>query len=89
MAHPNLKLFITHGGLLSVTETIYHAVPVIGIPIFADQHLNIAQAKSAGIGLSVAVNDLDENTLLAAITEILSTDKYILLLKRKSLLKSQ
>jgi glucuronosyltransferase len=30
LAHPNTKLFVTHGGLLSCTESIVRGVPVIG-----------------------------------------------------------
>ncbi|KAJ6640035.1 UDP-glycosyltransferase UGT5 [Pseudolycoriella hygida] len=76
LAHPNVKLFITHGGLLSITETIYHAVPVIGIPLFADQHLNMAKAESQGFAITILINDLSEATLSTAIAEMLNNDRY-------------
>ncbi|XP_037038185.1 UDP-glycosyltransferase UGT4-like isoform X2 [Bradysia coprophila] len=84
LAHPNMKLFITHGGLLSLTETIYHAVPVIGIPIFADQHLNMARAESSGYGKSILLKELNEKTLSTAITELLTNDKYAKKIKMMS-----
>ena len=37
LAHKNVKLFVTHGGLLSCTESILRGKPVVGIPIFGDQ----------------------------------------------------
>lgn len=37
LAHDNVKLFVTHGGLLSCTESILKEKPVVGIPIFGDQ----------------------------------------------------
>lgn len=37
LAHKNVKLFITHGGLLSCTESLLRGKPIVGIPIFGDQ----------------------------------------------------
>ncbi len=75
LAHPNVKLFITHGGLLSITETIYHAVPIIGIPIFADQPLNMAKAESSGYAKTILMKDLNEKSLSTTISEMLTNDK--------------
>ncbi|XP_059613453.1 UDP-glucosyltransferase 2-like [Phlebotomus argentipes] len=76
LAHPNVRLFITHGGLLSTMESIYHGVPILGIPIFADQHRNSGTAQAAGYGLTVTYTNLTEESISWAINELLSNDKY-------------
>uniref|UniRef100_A0A182K1U4 FAD-binding PCMH-type domain-containing protein n=1 Tax=Anopheles christyi TaxID=43041 RepID=A0A182K1U4_9DIPT len=72
LAHPNVKLFITHGGLLSCTESIYHGVPIVGIPIFGDQLLNMARAEQTGWGIGVAYKELNEQTFSKAVTNVLN-----------------
>ena len=37
LGHPKTKLFITHGGNNGQLEAIYHAVPMITLPLFSDQ----------------------------------------------------
>ena len=32
LAMPNLRLFVTHGGLLSLQEALYHKTPLVGRP---------------------------------------------------------
>uniref|UniRef100_V5GU86 UDP-glucuronosyltransferase n=1 Tax=Anoplophora glabripennis TaxID=217634 RepID=V5GU86_ANOGL len=76
LAHPNVKLFITHGGLLSTTETVYHGVPIIAIPIFGDQKMNAYNAKEAGYGLILPFTEMTEETLSSALAEILENPKY-------------
>jgi glucuronosyltransferase len=35
--HEKARLFISHGGLLGTQETIYHGVPILGLPLGRDQ----------------------------------------------------
>nr|QGA73344.1 UDP-glucuronosyltransferase 40Q2 [Spodoptera frugiperda] len=76
LAHPNAKIFITHGGLLSTTETIHYGVPIIGIPLFSDQFLNIKRAVRKGFALEVPLAYDTPAKLEVAIKEILSNPKY-------------
>ncbi|XP_050298916.1 UDP-glycosyltransferase UGT5-like isoform X2 [Anthonomus grandis grandis] len=78
LAHPNVKLFITHSGFLSTIETIYHGVPVLAIPVFADQFMNAKKAVAYGYGLKLAYNDpnFSEEALSALLDELLTNPKY-------------
>lgn len=50
LAHPRIKLFIMHGGLNGLTEALLRGVPVIVIPIFADQFRNARNVERRGVG---------------------------------------
>lgn len=76
LAHPNVRVFITHGGLLSTTEATYYGVPLIGIPIFGDQTLNMAKTEKAGFGVQVAYPNLTEQSITWALHEVLDNVKY-------------
>jgi glycosyltransferase involved in cell wall biosynthesis len=76
LGHPNLKLFISHGGLLSTIESLHHGVPVLGVPIFGDQKANIPNAVAAGYAVQLELSDLNEETLGQALNEILNNPKY-------------
>ncbi|KAF5269864.1 hypothetical protein FQR65_LT17907 [Abscondita terminalis] len=84
LAHPNIRLFITHGGLLSVTEAIHFGVPIIGIPIFADQKLNVKLAEDSGFAISLEYALLNKNVIKDAIERILTNSKFSIAAKTKS-----
>ncbi|XP_018579882.1 UDP-glucuronosyltransferase 2B10-like [Anoplophora glabripennis] len=75
LPHPNVKLFITHGGL-STTETIYHGVPIIAIPILGDQKMNAYNAERLGYGIVLPFVEVSEENLSRLLDEILSNPKY-------------
>lgn len=71
-----MKLFISHGGFLSTLEAVYFGVPIIGIPVFGDQHTNIATAVENGYALHVPLTGLSEEKLSKALNEMLTNPKY-------------
>ncbi|CAH1101266.1 unnamed protein product [Psylliodes chrysocephalus] len=84
LAHPNTKLFITHAGLLSLTETIYIGVPVLAMPVIGDQKLNAARAELLGIGKSLLFSDLTEESFGSVLNELLTNSKYSETVKHRS-----
>ncbi|KAH8343820.1 hypothetical protein KR059_011115 [Drosophila kikkawai] len=76
LAHPNVKMFITHGGLLSSTESVYFGKPVLGLPCFYDQHMNVQRAQRMGFGLGLDLNNLKQEELEKAIKTLLTDPSY-------------
>ncbi|CAB3233305.1 unnamed protein product [Arctia plantaginis] len=76
LAHVNTVLFITHGGLLSLTEAVHFAIPVIVIPVFADQFANALRVERKGYGKKLELSYTMYEDLKIAIKEILCNSKY-------------
>ncbi|CAH1281919.1 unnamed protein product [Diabrotica balteata] len=72
LCHPNLKLFITHGGLLGGQEAVYCGVPMLILPQFADQHLNAAALEKTGASLHIKLRTATEKSLTEAINKVLT-----------------
>lgn len=75
-AHPNIKVFISHGGLIGTQEATFHGVPIVGIPIYADQYNNLLQAQSLGYGKILEYPHINEETLSKALNEVLTNDSF-------------
>ncbi|RXG58784.1 hypothetical protein Avbf_17408, partial [Armadillidium vulgare] len=73
--HSKIILFITHGGLLSTMEAAYHGVPLIGMPIFADQQRNMLEVENEGWGRVIHWRDLEENAFRKLVSEVLNNTK--------------
>lgn len=76
LGHPNMKLFITHCGNGGQHEALYHGVPIVGIPLFAEQHLNCIRCHKKGFGLCMDVHDFTSDQLLSNIQEVMTNPKY-------------
>ncbi|XP_073973445.1 UDP-glycosyltransferase UGT4-like isoform X2 [Rhodnius prolixus] len=84
LAHPNCKLFITHCGLHSLMEAIYHSVPMVAIPMVFDQHFNAKLVETFGIGRSINIAQVAEEKLLKELNEVLENSSYKENINRRS-----
>ncbi|XP_039956993.1 UDP-glucosyltransferase 2-like [Bactrocera tryoni] len=74
LCHPNVKAFLSHGGLMGTSEAAYCGVPVVVTPMFADQFLNSAALQYRGMGVEMKYHDITENTVLSSIREVLKKE---------------
>ena len=75
LAHPNIKLFISHCGLGGVVESKYHGVPIVGLPLFGDQNGNAGNIVKEGWGLALDIATITEVALKNVLLEVLSNPK--------------
>lgn len=71
-AHPNVKLFISHGGLLGTTEAVYEGVPILAMPMFGDQLTNMKAIQDKGVAEILSFGDLDEDDVFTKIKSMLT-----------------
>ncbi|XP_063602422.1 UDP-glycosyltransferase UGT5-like isoform X1 [Penaeus indicus] len=84
LSHPKLRLFITHGGLLSTLESTYHGTPVLGIPVFGDQVGNMMEVQRQGWGRTLRWGEFDEDLLRETIYSIMDNPKMLAVVERRS-----
>ncbi|XP_049321472.1 UDP glucuronosyltransferase 2 family, polypeptide A5 isoform X3 [Astyanax mexicanus] len=76
LGHPKTRAFITHGGTNGLYEAIYHGVPMVGIPLFADQPDNLLHMKTKGAAVTVDFNKMKSEDLKEALTEVINNPSY-------------
>ncbi|XP_015817109.1 UDP-glucuronosyltransferase 2C1 [Nothobranchius furzeri] len=76
LGHPQIKVFVAHGGTNGVQEAIYHGVPVLGIPLFFDQYDNLLRLQERGAAKIIHLADVNGDTFEEGIKEVLYKDSY-------------
>ncbi|XP_020793597.2 UDP-glucuronosyltransferase 3A1-like [Boleophthalmus pectinirostris] len=76
LGHPKVCLFITHGGQNSLLQAVYHAVPVLGIPLFGDQFDNVVKAEAKGLGLIIKPTHITRGRLSSTIQTLIRDSRF-------------
>jgi glucuronosyltransferase len=61
----------------SVQEAVYHGVPILGVPIVADQKYNAKKIATEEIGLQLPFREITKEGLLTSVNAILNNPKYV------------
>eukprot|EP00092_Neocalanus_flemingeri_P008275 GFUD01008921.1.p1 GENE.GFUD01008921.1~~GFUD01008921.1.p1 ORF type:complete len:518 (+),score=101.98 GFUD01008921.1:234-1556(+) len=74
LGHPNLKVFVTHGGLGSLVEAIYHKAVIVGVPLSNDQKPNLLRAERNGYARMLDWDNLTPEDLIKGIKEAMNDE---------------
>lgn len=76
LAHPAIAAFISHCGMNSLSESLYHGKPILGLPFFGDQHYNAGRVLELNVGLKLDKNHFTRRDVSAGIRTILNTPAF-------------
>ncbi|XP_012262912.2 UDP-glucosyltransferase 2-like [Athalia rosae] len=84
LKHKNIRAFVTHGGLMGTQEAVQAGVPMIGVPIFGDQHQNMDLYTAKHVAVPLSLADFNEERLDAAFDLVLRDPSYAKAMKKLS-----
>lgn len=76
LAHPKTRLFVTHAGKGGVAEAQFHGVPMVALPLFADQQGNAEIMAKSGFGRWLDILTVTPEELEETILDVLDNPSY-------------
>jgi UDP:flavonoid glycosyltransferase YjiC (YdhE family) len=73
---PACDLFLTHAGFGGIREALTAGVPMVALPLNADQPVNAQRLAELGVGAVVSRDKADSPTLAAACRKVLDDPSY-------------
>ena len=73
--HNKTRMMFYQGGNNGLYEAVYHAVPLLVLPLFGDQPDIAQRVVERGIGLKLDVTKITSNSVFESIKSILENPK--------------
>ncbi len=71
-----VSAFVTHGGMNSVSESLYYGVPVVVIPQMGEQAIVGRKAEELGAGLYLAKEEATAEKIRESVWRLLAEDRF-------------
>ena len=76
LAHKDIKAFVSHVGHSSHYKSAYHGVPVVAVPLFADQFFNARKVEHFGLGIALDHHTATADEIVKAIELVMNEPRY-------------
>ncbi|XP_057359393.1 UDP-glucuronosyltransferase 1-6 isoform X1 [Manis pentadactyla] len=76
LGHPKTRAFITHSGSHGIYEGICNGVPMVMLPLFADQMDNAKRMETRGAGVTLNVLEMTSEDLTNALKTVINDKSY-------------
>jgi MGT family glycosyltransferase len=76
LVFPYCDLVVSHCGSGTIMAALEHGLPLVNLPIFADQPENAALCAELGVGVTVPMEERTPETIRAAVQKVLSKPDY-------------
>lgn len=73
---PHCDLVVAHGGSGSVIGALAHGLPLVAIPMGADQSLNAGRCEQLGVGIALDAVQATAQSVREAVSTILNDPRY-------------
>lgn len=88
VSHGSFLFYLSHilicsisGGMNSIVESTSVGVPIIGIPLFADQYRNSFMAQNKGVGIKLDKNTLTKDILIDTFRTMINDPRFFIIFK--------
>jgi polyene glycosyltransferase len=76
LAHPNVRLFVNHGGANGFHEGLYFGKPLLIRPLWADCYDQAVRGEDAGVSLTIDSHSVDIDDITAKINRLLTDPSF-------------
>lgn len=73
---PRTSIFISHGGMNSVMESLYYGVPLIVVPQMPEQYMNGQRVQELGLGVALDTDTVTPDILREAVQRVAQEPSY-------------
>jgi MGT family glycosyltransferase len=70
------SVFVSHGGMNSVSESLYHSVPLVVVPQMGEQELVGRRVEELGAGVCLARHEATPDGLRQSVLRLLGDDRF-------------